>query len=145
MGRKKKTETLEKERKKVETEIQVLENVLKEKNDEMELNKNIKNKQEIIKEGLQRQLEDQGKFGKHFEDMVDDYIYFVEVKEKLQYDIKINGIRYKSTGGNGFVTFKPNESIKNLTIINTQMLKILQVLNLKEPDEDGGDEGDDLL
>ncbi len=145
MGRKKKPETLKKEVEKYEKEVEILEQIIKEKNDEINLNENIKHKQEIIKEDLMKQLEYQEKFGKHFEDMIDDYIEFVEIKEKLQYDIKINGIRYKNTSGNGFTSFKPNESIKNLAMINTQMLKILQVLNLKEPDDDGGDDGDDLL
>lgn len=145
MGRKKKPETLKKEREKYEKEIEILEKKIKQKQDEINLDKDIKHKQEIIKEDLMKQLESQEKFGKHFEDMIDDYIEFVEIKEKLQYDIKINGIRYQNTSGNGFTTFRPNESITNLTKINTQMLKILQVLNLKEPDDDGGDDGDDLL
>lgn len=145
MGRKKKPETLKKEREKLEKDIEVLEKVLNEKEEEIQFNKKIKKKQEIIKEDLMKQLENQEKYGKHFEDMVDDYIYFIEIKEKLQKDIKINGIRYLNTSGNGFKSFKPNESIKNLTLINTQMLKILQVFDLKEPEEDGSDEGDDLL
>lgn len=46
----------------------------------------------------------------------------------------------------GYLTDKPNESVQNLVKINAQMLKILQDLELKAPDEnpkEGG--GDDLL
>ena len=85
----------------------------------------------------------QNKFGKQFDDMIEDYLYFYELKERLKYDIDINDIRYLNTGGNGFATYKPNESVERLQKTNGQMLKILQDLDLKTPEEDG--EGDDLL
>ena len=116
--------------------------VLEEKDNKIE--KEIEDKKKSIKEDLQAQLIAQGKFGKHFDDMIEDYLYLVDLKERLKHDIDTNGIRYKSTGGNGFTTFKPNESCERLLKTNAQMLKILQDLELKAPDE-GGDEGDDLL
>ena len=100
-------------------------------------------KKEEIKEDLQNQLIAQNKFGKQFDDMIEDYLYFFELKERLKHDIDINGIRYKNIGGNGFSTYKPNESVERLQKTNGQMLKILQDLDLKSPEEDG--EGDDLL
>ena len=103
----------------------------------------ITEKKEAIKEDLQNQLIAQNKFGKQFDDMIEDYLYFFELKERLKHDIDINGIRYKNTGGNGFSTYKPNESVERLQKTNGQMLKILQDLDLKAPEEDG--EGDDLL
>ena len=110
-----------------------------------EFEKNTSDKKSAIKEDLQAQLISQGKFGKHFDDMIEDYLYLVDLKERLKKDINDNGIRYKSTGGNGFTTYKPNESCERLLKTNAQMLKILQDLDLKAPDEGGGDEGDDLL
>ena len=74
--------------------------------------------------------------------MVEDYLYFYRLKERLQNDIDNNGIRYKTTGGNGFTTYKPNESCERLIKTNAQMLKILQDLNLKAPDE-GLEEGEE--
>jgi len=112
---------------------------------EEEFEKNTSDKKNAIKEDLQAQLISQGKFGKHFDDMIEDYLYLVDLKERLKKDINDNGIRYKSTGGNGFTTYKPNESCERLLKTNAQMLKILQDLDLKAPDEGGGDEGDDLL
>ena len=106
--------------------------------------KEIQDKRRAIKEDLQKQLIDQNKFGKQFDDMVEDYLYFVELKERLKHDIDINGIRYKTIGGNGFITFKANESVERLQKTNGQMLKILQDLDLKAPNE-GGEDGDDLL
>lgn len=109
------------------------------------LEETINDKKKAIKEDLQNQLIQQNKFGKQFDDMIEDYIYFVELKERLKHDIDTNGMRYKTTGGNGFTTYKPNESVERLQKTNGQMLKILQDLDLKAPDEGGGEEGDDLL
>lgn len=147
MGRKKKPETLEKERKKLEKELDFLEQVLKEKKNKMDLDNKISKTQETIRDDLINQLQEQEKFGKHFDDMVEDYVYFVGLKIRLQNDIDINGIRYRTQTGNGYTTYKPNESVQNLVKVNAQMLKILSELNLKEPIDsgDGGDEGDDLL
>lgn len=148
MGRKKKTETLIKEREKAEKELETIENILKEKRQEIELASKIEKLQDVIREDLLNQLHEQEKFGKYFEDLVEDYVYNVGLKRKLQNDIDINGIRYKATTGNGYTTFKPNESIVNLHKTNAQMLKILSDLNLKEPDSNpdngAGDGGDDL-
>ena len=82
--------------------------------------------------------------------MVEDYVYFVGLKLILQDDIESSGIRYKTQTGNGYTTFKPNESVQNLVKVNAQMLKILSELNLKEPvlleiKDSGGDAEDDLL
>lgn len=110
------------------------------------LEQKITNKKQTIKEDLQNQLISQNKFGKQFDDMIEDYLYFVDMKERLQHDIDINGIRYRTTGGNGFTTYKPNESCERLLKVNAQMLKILQDLDLKAPDEGPKEgEGDDLL
>lgn len=87
----------------------------------------------MIRDDLFEQLESQGKHGKFFEDLVDDYIYFYKLKKKLKEDIKKNGLRVKMRNGNGIECEKPNESIQNLLKTNTQMLKILQDLELKTP------------
>ncbi len=99
----------------------------------------------LIKEDLLFQLQTLNKIGKFYTDMVDDYIYFYQLKRKLQTDIRTKGLRYKQVNGNGIVVDKPNESILNLTKINTQMLKILNDLGLKEPQEPDDPDGKDLL
>lgn len=151
MGRKKKPETLEKEREKLQKDIETLEQILKDKKSEVYTEKNIKKLQDTIREDLLNQLQEQEKFGKHFEDLVEDYVYNVGLKMKLQADIDLNGIRYKTSTGNGYITVKPNESILNLHKTNAQMLKILTDLDLKEPDgnaggneTNGADSGDDV-
>ena len=147
MANKKKTsKSTDKREKELEEMVEKLEKNVKEIETERELEKKIKDKKQAIKEDLQNQLISQNKFGKHFDDMIEDYLYFVELKETLQHDIDLNGIRYKTTGGNGFTTFKPNESCERLIKTNAQMLKILQDLDLKTPDDGPKEgEGDDLL
>jgi chromosome segregation ATPase len=156
--RKKSSKKTKKSTKKLEKELDVLENNIdnlekaskkptKEQKQEIERKNAVEEKIDIIREDLRTQLLNQSKLGKHFEDMVEDYIFFVRLKEDLQQDIRDNGLRYKSMTGNGYPTEKPNESVKNLKDINAQMLKILQELDLKEPDEGPkvGDDEDDLL
>lgn len=141
--KKKATKSTTKKEKELEEIIKKLEEKMKKIEEAKKIEESIKEKKEAIKEDLQNQLVAQNKFGKQFDDMIEDYIYFVELKERLKYDIDINGIRYPNTGGNGFTTYKPNESVERLQKTNGQMLKILQDLDLKAPEEDG--EGDDLL
>lgn len=97
-----------------------------------------------IKEDLLNQLEVLGKYDAFNIDLVEDYMTLYDLKREVKKDIHDKGLRYKTTNGNGFVIEKPNESILNFTKINTQMLKILNDLGLKEPSSDPGDE-DGLL
>lgn len=156
MSTKKKTSKSKRE-KELEEKINILENNIKNfekaqnqiKEEEIKKQENeekTKQKIEIIRKDLKDQLISQNKFGEHFNDMIENYLFYVKLKEELQYDIDTRGIRYEARTGNGYKTDKPNESIKNLTNVTTEMRKILQDLDLKEPEEppETGDE-DDLL
>lgn len=143
---KKTSKTATKQEKELEKQVKILEEALQQIKDEQQLEEKIRDVKNSIKEDLKNQLLSQNKFGKHFDDMIEDYLYFFELKERLKFDIDINGIRYKTTGGNGFTTFKANESVERLQKTNAQMLKILQDLELKAPEEGPKEgEGDDLL
>ena len=87
----------------------------------------------IIREDLQAQLKSQGKQGKYYDDLVSDYIYYLELKTKLKKDIREKGLRYKTTNSAGKEIEKANESIINITKVTTLMLKILSELKLNEP------------
>lgn len=141
--KKKTSKSTTKREKELEEMVKKLEEKIGKIEETKKIEEKITEKKEAIKEDLQNQLIAQNKFGKQFDDMIEDYLYFFELKERLKHDIDINGIRYKNTGGNGFSTYKPNESVERLQKTNGQMLKILQDLDLKAPEEDG--EGDDLL
>lgn len=94
-----------------------------------------------IRTDLKQQLEEMNKFGKFYDDLIEDYIDMVKTKDNLKKDIKEKGIRFKVKTGNGFMQVKPNESVPNFLKVNNQMLKILDSLGLKAPPE--GDQGDD--
>ncbi len=130
--------------KEVKEKVKKLEEKIHKMEEKQELEERINQKKQLIKEDLQKQLISQGKFGKQFDDMIEDYLYFIELKERLQHDLDINGMRYKTTTGNGFTSNKPNESYERLLKTNAQMLKILQDLELKssEPEKPGDDEND---
>lgn len=147
---KNKADIYEKQLNDIEKNLEIAEKVCKEqqkmKEEEEKRLKNLEKKTEIIRKDLKEQLLSQNKFGKQFEDMIEDYIFFVKLKDGLQYDIECNGLRYRTMTGNGYPVDKPNESVQNLVKINAQMLKILQDLELKAPDDGPKEgEGDDLL
>lgn len=98
-----------------------------------------------IRADLLKQLETLGKYNAYSLDLVEDYMTLYDLKKRVKTDIRVKGLRYKSTNGNGIESEKPNESIINFTKINTQMLKILSDLGLKEPSSDPEGDGNDLL
>ncbi len=145
-NRKKSSKSTNKKEKELEKIVEDLEDKISKIEENETLEQKIIDKKQAIKEDIQNQLISQNKFGKQFDDMIEDYLYFVDMKERLQHDIDINGIRYRTTGGNGFTTYKPNESCERLLKVNAQMLKILQDLDLKVSDDGLKEgEGDDLL
>lgn len=86
-----------------------------------------------IKESLIEQLKLHGKTSDFYMDLVEDYIFYWDMKKKLIKDIKEKGVRYSAINGNGIKVEKANESIQNLQKTTVTMLKILGDLNLKEP------------
>lgn len=93
-----------------------------------------------IKEDLITQLERAGHFDAYYLDLVDHYMEFVDLKEKLQRDIKKYGLRKECINGNGIPTEKANESIERLVKVSAQMLKLLSELGLKTPRKEIEDE-----
>ena len=147
---KKSTKMIEKQIENIESNLDSYDEVMKKKEEETkkenERQQHIEEKTNNIREDLKTQLINQNKFGKQFDDLVEDYVFFVKLKEDLQKDIALKGVRYKAMTGNGYATDKPNESVQLLVKVNAKMLKILQDLDLKAPDEnpEAGDK-DDLL
>lgn len=101
----------------------------------------IKTKKEI-RESLLEELKSKGRFSKHLEDMVEDYLALWDIKNELIVDIRKRGANVIWQNGEKQKGIKPNESVDKLNKVNTQMLKILSELNLKVLEVD--DEDDDL-
>ncbi|WP_066679343.1 P27 family phage terminase small subunit [Clostridium septicum] len=83
-----------------------------------------------IKEDLLKQLENNGVYGKHFEDLIDDYMALWNIKNRLIDDIKERGVSVVWNNGKQH-GYKKNDSISELNKTNAQMLKILSELSLK--------------
>lgn len=97
-----------------------------------------------MRESLQEQLKLQKKTSDFYKDLVEDYLFYWDMKKKLIKDIKEKGVRYSAINGNGIKVEKANESIQNLQKTTVTMLKILNDLNLKEPMHNSDPEEDYL-
>ena len=83
-----------------------------------------------VKKDLLEQLKTQGKTGKHFEDLINDYCSLWDIKTKLIKDIKTRGVMYEDYSSVGVKVMKNNPSTKELVMVNRQMLAILKDLDL---------------
>ena len=106
-----------------------------------------------IKNDLIDQLERKGIFGKHYLDLINDYMALWDIKNKLIKDIKDRGVSVKWTNGpinpeTGEAAqsgYKKNESISELNKTNAQMLKILNELGLKASSMGPADDPDEEM
>lgn len=85
-----------------------------------------------IKSDLLKQLETNGTYGKHYEDLISDYMELWNTKNKLFQDIKERGVSIEWNNGKQF-SVKKNDSIAEVNRTNAQMLKILDTLRLVPP------------
>lgn len=90
-----------------------------------------KSKKMQIKQDLLDQLERNGIYGQHYIDLVNDYMALWEVKNKLIKDIKEKGVQIKYQNGENQWGYKKNDSVRELTNVNNQMLRLLDSLGLK--------------
>lgn len=81
-----------------------------------------------------------------FNDQIDDYMTMWDLKEKLKDDIEEHGLRMKYLTANGGYAEKDNPSVKQLPLINKQMLMLLKQLDISTEKvvKDGEDADDDL-
>lgn len=92
-----------------------------------------------LRKSLLGQLDKKGNNQEFFIDLVNDYISMWNIKNKLIADVKSRGVSLKYKNGENQYGYKKNDSVRELTTINSQMLKILNELGIKakvEVDED---------
>ena len=92
-----------------------------------------------IRNDLMTQLEANKTFGKHYEDLVNDYMSLWNIKNELIQDIKERGVAVQWTNGKQEGT-KKNESIAELNKTSAQMLKLLNEMGIKPSPLDSGDD-----
>lgn len=95
-----------------------------------------------IKQSILDQLAVKGADVEHYVDLVEDYMKFWKVKGKLQADIKNRGVVYEDYSSVGVKMMKNNPSIKELVMVNKQMLMILKELGISTTNVNDGDGGD---
>lgn len=96
-----------------------------------------------IKNDLLDQLERNGVYGNHYIDLVNDYMALWDVKNKLIKDIKEKGVSVRYQNGENQFGYKKNDSVRELTNVNNQMLRLLDSLGLKASKFESDDYEDD--
>ena len=98
-----------------------------------------------IKKDLVEQLERKGVYGRHYLDLINDYMALWEIKNQLIKDIKERGVSIPWQNGPNQRGHKKNDSISELNKTNAQMLKILNELGLKAEPLEEIDDGDEEM
>lgn len=76
----------------------------------------------------------------HDADLVNDYMALWDAKKNLIADIKARGVNYEDYSSVGVKMRKANPSVKELVMVNRQMLAIRKDLGLSAVCDDGGDD-----
>ena len=98
-----------------------------------------------IKQDLIDQLERRGVYGRHYLDLINDYMALWDIKNDLISDIKERGVTTKYQNGANQWGYKKNDSVSELTKINAQMLKLLSELGLRGVDFEAVDDDDEEM
>lgn len=83
-----------------------------------------------VKTSLIEQLSRLGADKPVFVSLVDDYMKLWATKEKLLKDIEKRGISFEDYSASGKKMMKQNPSTKEVVAVSSQMLKILEQLNI---------------
>lgn len=97
-----------------------------------------------VREDLKKQLILKGLTQKFYDDLLEDYMYMLVQKDKLQKDINEHGVRIMTVNSKGLSIEKKNESYDLLLKYNQQMIKLLEYLGIKPSENILGDEDDEL-
>ena len=89
--------------------------------------------EEKVRKSLIDQLEAQNKVTDYCVDMVDTYMMHWRLKERLNLDIEVQGIRITVSTGNGHDKTIANPSVTDLQRETSIMLAILDKLDIKTP------------
>ena len=100
---------------------------------------------EQIRQDLTDQLERQGVYGRHYLDLIEDYMALWDTKNALISDIKKRGVMTKYQNGENQWGYKKNDSVGNLVKVNKQMLGLLRELGLRAADFEADSDDDEEM
>lgn len=103
----------------------------------------LKTKRKRIRQDLLDQLERKGITGQHYIDLVEDYMALWDTKNKLIADIEEKGVQVKYQNGEKQWGYRKNDSVRELTNVNNQMLRLLDSLGLRPSQLEAEDDVDD--
>jgi P27 family predicted phage terminase small subunit len=99
---------------------------------------------EQIRQDLIDQLERQGVYGRHYLDLVEDYMALWDTKNDLIRDIKERGVMVRYQNGQNQWGHKKNDSVDNLVKVNKQMLMLLKELGLRAGNFEASDNDEEM-
>lgn len=99
-------------------------------------------KYEELKEELKQQLITKANYNKVTIELLEKYIKFTKIEDKLNEDIDKRGVSVHWNNGGGQQGYKKNDSIAELTKVNNQKIKILDKLGIKAPESKEEGDGD---
>ncbi len=99
---------------------------------------------EQIRQDLIDQLERQGIYGRHYLDLVEDYMALWDTKNDLIRDIKERGVMVRYQNGQNQWGHKKNDSVDNLVKVNKQMLILLKELGLRAGNFEASDDDEEM-
>ena len=100
---------------------------------------------EQIRQDLIDQLERQGVYGRHYLDLVEDYMALWDTKNALISDIQKRGVMVRYQNGQNQWGHKKNDSVGNLVKVNKQMLELLKELGLRAADFEADSDDDEEM
>lgn len=103
--------------------------------EKQEENKNYENS--IYRE-LKKQLIANNNYTAYTEELLQKYMNFTDIEDKLNKDILKRGVSVRWNNGGGQKGYKKNDSISELAKINAQKLKLLNSLGIKPPEPKEG-------
>ena len=100
-------------------------------------------KEKEIRASLEKQLKDCGADLLHYQELLDDYIFFFGMERKMQAAVKKQGLTVTAVSAAGKEYDKENPAIKAAALYSKQKLAILRELGLTTDtvppvDESGG-------
>lgn len=97
-----------------------------------------------MRRDLLHQLKENRVMGRHYTDLVDDYLKLYDIKNMLIDDIEERGVKVEYRNGEFQFGYKKNDSVTELTRVNNQMLKVLADLGLKAAEIENFEDDEDL-
>lgn len=97
-----------------------------------------------IERDLLEQLGEENKNNSHYRELIKDYLFMWDTMQELKLDIEKRGVSVFWQNSETQYGYKKNDSIREMTTVSNQMLKILNDLGLKPSKAEEADEDEEI-